>query len=79
MVSPMKHNPFNFVLDLPFSLLVARGRICIIGVVVEVAEGDEEGMLLDLCLLEALLLEHLLVKSSIGLVLAGGVLPLALV
>jgi cell division protein FtsL len=42
--------------------------------VVEVTEGGEEGTLLDLCLLEVLLLERLLVKSSLGLVLFVGVL-----
>jgi hypothetical protein len=46
--------------------------------VVEVAEGGEEGMLLEIFLLEILLLERLLVESSLRLVLAGGVLPLAL-
>jgi hypothetical protein len=45
---------------------------------VRVTEGGEEGTLLDLGLLEVLLLECLLVESSLGLVLAGGVLPLAL-
>ena len=45
---------------------------------VEVSEGDEEGTLLDLGILEVLLLECLLVQSSLGLVLAEGVLPLAL-
>jgi hypothetical protein len=45
--------------------------------VVKVAEGGEEGTLLDLCLLKVLLLERLLVESSLGLVLAGGVLALA--
>jgi hypothetical protein len=44
--------------------------------VVEVAEGGEEGTLLDLCLLKVLLLERLLVESSLGLVLVGGVLAL---
>jgi hypothetical protein len=33
---------------------------------VEVAEGAEKGIILDLCLLEILLLEHLLIKSSLG-------------
>jgi hypothetical protein len=47
--------------------------------VIEVVEGGEEGMLLDLGLLEVVILECLLVESSLGLVLAGGVLPLALV
>jgi hypothetical protein len=45
---------------------------------VEVTKGGEEATLLDLCLLEVLLLNHLIVESSLGLVLAGGVLPLAL-
>jgi hypothetical protein len=45
---------------------------------VEVVEGGEEGTLLDLGLLEVLLLESLLVESSLRLVLAEGVLPLAL-
>jgi hypothetical protein len=45
--------------------------------VVEVAEGGEEGTLLVLCLLKVLFLECLLVKSSLGLVLAGRVLALA--
>jgi hypothetical protein len=45
--------------------------------VVEVAEADEEGTLLDLCLLKVLLLERLLVESSLGLVLSRGVLALA--
>jgi hypothetical protein len=43
-----------------------------------VAEGGEEGTLLDLCLLKVLLLECLLIEPSFGLVLARGVLPLAL-
>jgi hypothetical protein len=47
--------------------------------VVEVTEGGEEGTLLDLVFLEVLLLERLLVESSLVLVLDGGVLPLALV
>jgi hypothetical protein len=45
---------------------------------VKVTEGGEEGMLLDLGLLEVLLLERLLVESSLGLVLTRGVLSLAL-
>jgi hypothetical protein len=40
--------------------------------VVEVAEEGKEGTLLKLCLMEVLLLEHL-VKPSLGLVLTGGV------
>jgi hypothetical protein len=46
--------------------------------VVEVTQGGEEGALLDLCLLEILLLERLLVKPPTRLVLASGVLSLAL-
>jgi hypothetical protein len=45
--------------------------------VVEVTEGGKEDTLLDLCLLKVLLLERLLVESSLGLVLAVGVLALA--
>lgn len=45
---------------------------------VKVAEGGEEGMILDLGLLEVLLLERLLVKPPLRLVLAVGVLMLAL-
>jgi hypothetical protein len=43
---------------------------------VEVAEAGEEGTLLDIGLLEVLLLEHILVESSLRPVLAGGLLPL---
>jgi hypothetical protein len=39
--------------------------------VVEVAEGGEEGTLFDLCLLMVLLLECLLVESSLGLVVGA--------
>jgi hypothetical protein len=46
--------------------------------VVKVVEGGEEGMLLDLGLLEVLRLERLLIKSSLGLVLARGVFRLPL-
>jgi hypothetical protein len=49
-----------------------------VGVVVEIAEGGKESTLLDLCLLVVLLLERLLVESSLGRVLARGVLPLAI-
>jgi hypothetical protein len=45
---------------------------------VEFAEGGKEGTLLDLGLLKVLLLECLLIESSLGLVLVGGVLTLAL-
>jgi hypothetical protein len=41
---------------------------------VKIAERGQEGTLLDLDLLEVLLLECLLVKSSLGILLAGGVL-----
>ena len=53
-------------------MLVAR-------VIVKVAEGSKEGALLGLGLLEVLLLERLLIESSLQLVLAGGVLVLVLV
>jgi hypothetical protein len=46
--------------------------------VVEVAQGGKEGTLLDLCLLEVLLIECLLVEPPPRLVLARGVLSLAL-
>jgi hypothetical protein len=46
--------------------------------VVEVAEGGEEGTFIDLRPLKVLLLERLLVESSLRLVLVGGVLPLSL-
>jgi hypothetical protein len=53
-------------------LIIARGRrTVIVGVVVEVTEGGEEGALLGLGLLEVLLLERLLVESSLRLVLRG--------
>jgi hypothetical protein len=45
---------------------------------VDVAEGGEEDTLLDLCMLKVLLLERLLIESSLGLVLPRGVLSLAL-
>jgi hypothetical protein len=41
---------------------------------VKIAERGQEGTLLDLDLLEVLLLECLLFKSSLGILLAGGVL-----
>ena len=43
-----------------------------------VTKGGEEGTLLGLGVLDVLLLEHLLVKSSLGHVLVGGVLMLVL-
>jgi hypothetical protein len=46
--------------------------------VVEVTQGGKEGELLDLRLLEVLLFECLLIKPPPGLVLARGVLLLAL-
>ena len=52
--------------------------MAIIRVIVEVAEGGEEGTLPGLGLLEVLLLECVLVKSSLRLVLAEGVLVLVL-
>jgi hypothetical protein len=50
----------------------------LVGVVVEVAQGGEEGTLLDLRFLEVLLLERLPVEPPPGLVLVRGVLLLAL-
>jgi hypothetical protein len=47
-------------------------------VVVEVTEGVKEDMFLPLGIMEGLMLEYLLVKPSFGLVLAKGVLMLAL-
>jgi hypothetical protein len=64
---------------MPLELLVARKRGRLIGVVIEVAQGGEESTLLDLFLLELLLLERLLVRPPLGLMLAKGMLPLALV
>jgi hypothetical protein len=71
--------PDQPVLTSLLGLIIARGRRrrpIIVGVVVEVAEGGEEGMLLGLGLLE-ILLQRLLVESSLRLVL-GGVLALVL-
>ena len=50
----------------------------VVSVIVEVAEGGKEGALLGLGLLEIPLLERLLIKSSLELVLVGGVLALVL-
>jgi hypothetical protein len=61
--------PVELVLNVSLELLVARRGGRLVGVVVEVAQGGEEGMLFDLGLLEVL---------PPGLVLARGVLPLAL-
>jgi hypothetical protein len=44
----------------------------------EVAQGGEEGALIDLRLLEVLILERLLIEPPPGLMLARGVLLLAL-
>jgi len=70
--------PGQLVLTSLLGLISARGRrTVVVGVVVEVAKGGEEGTLLGLGLLEVLLLERLLVESSLRLVL-GGVLALVL-
>jgi hypothetical protein len=62
----------QLVLTPLLGLIIARGRrTVIVGVVVEVTEGGEEGALLGLGLLEVLLLERLLVESSLRLVLRG--------
>jgi hypothetical protein len=65
---------------LPLVLIVARWRrrVAVVRVIVEITEGDEEGALLGLGFLEVLLLERLLIESSLRLVLAGGVLALVL-
>ena len=65
---------------LPFRLIIAQGgrSAVIIGVVVKVAKGGEEGALLGLGLLAVLLLKRLLVESSLRLALAEGVLTLVL-
>jgi hypothetical protein len=72
--------PGQLVLTPLLRLIIARGRRrrpVIVGVVVEVTEGGEEGMLLGLGLVEVLLLQCLLIESSLRLVL-GGVLALVL-
>jgi hypothetical protein len=68
----------HLVVNPPLELLVTRGRSGVVGIMVEVAEGVKQGVLLDLGLVEILLLEHLLVEPSLGLVLVGGVITLAL-
>jgi hypothetical protein len=68
----------QLVLDPHVCLIIARGRCCVVGVVVEVTKGGEEGTQLKLGLLEVPLLESLLVKDSLALVLAKGILLLAL-
>jgi hypothetical protein len=72
--------PGQLVLSSSLGLIVTRGgrRPVIVKVVVEVAEGGEEGTLLGLDLLEVLLLEGLLVESSLWLMLTEGVLALVL-
>jgi hypothetical protein len=72
-------NPVQLVLTPLLGLIIARGRRrpVIVGVVVEDAEGGEEGTLLGLGLLEVLLLQRLLVELFLRLVL-GGVLALVL-
>jgi hypothetical protein len=59
--------PGQLVLTPLLRLIIARGRrrSIVIGVVVENAEGGEEGALLGLRLLEVLLLQRLLVESSL--------------
>ena len=51
----------------------------IIGVIVEVAKGGEEGVFLSFGLPVVRLLDRLLVEAALGLVLAGGVVTLVLV
>jgi hypothetical protein len=71
--------PGQLVLTSLLGLIIARGRRrpVVVSVVVKVAEGGKEGALLSLGLLEVLLLQRLLVESSVRLVL-GGVLALSL-
>jgi hypothetical protein len=75
-----KVKPGQLVL-MPFlGLIIARGRgrrPVVVGVIVEVIEGGEEGTLLVLGLLKVLLLQCLLIESYLRLVL-GGVLALVL-
>lgn len=52
--------PIELILNGPLEILVARRRGRLIEVVIKVAQGGKEGALYDLCLLEVLLLEHLL-------------------
>jgi hypothetical protein len=75
-----KVKPGQLVLVPLLGLIIARGRgrrLVIVGVIVEVVEGGEEGALLGLGLLKVLLLHCLLIESSLRLVL-GGVLALVL-
>jgi hypothetical protein len=59
-----KVEPGQLVLVLPLGLIVARGRrAVVIGVIVKVTEGGEEGTLLGLGFLKVLLLERLLIES----------------
>jgi len=74
-----KTKPGQLVLTSLLGLISARGRrTVVVGVVVEVAKGGEEGALLGLSILEVLLLERLLIESSLRLVLVRGVLALVL-
>jgi hypothetical protein len=58
--------PGQLVLTSLLGLIIARGRrMVIVSVIVEVTEGGEEGTLLGLDLIEVLLLECLLVESSL--------------
>jgi hypothetical protein len=68
----------QLILHLALGLVVARGRgVTIGGVLLKVTEAVEEGALVSLGLLEELLYRHL-VKTSLRLVLAGGVPVLVL-
>jgi hypothetical protein len=59
--------PGQLVIALPLGLIVTQGgrRAIVIGVIVEVAKGGEEGAFLGLGLLKVHLLEHLLAESSL--------------
>jgi hypothetical protein len=76
----MEAESTQLVLDLVLGLVVAGGRgVAVGGVLLKVAEAVEEGVLVSLGLLEELLLDRLLIKTSLRLVLAGGVPTLVLV
>jgi hypothetical protein len=57
----------KLVLNVPLELLVARRRGRLVGVMIEVAQGGKEGVLLVLRLLEVLLFERLLFEPTLDL------------
>jgi hypothetical protein len=70
-VSARKHSPFSL------SLLLEENDV-LLDSWSRSLRGGKESTLVDLYLLKVLLLERILVESSLRLVLAGGVLSLAL-